>query len=116
MAASAESPSAESAPAESGLVAASAGSGGGEAGDKPSGAPGPDAGTGSAAADGGRPQRGPGTEVIVVPGITRYHRSQCILIRFLGPEDLQAMTRQAAEVASYVPCKACRPEEELPGD
>jgi hypothetical protein len=53
--------------------------------------------------------RGPHTEVTVVPGISRYHGSQCILIRFLGPEDLQTMTLQDAEAASYVPCKACRP-------
>jgi len=57
--------------------------------------------------------QGPDAEVTVVPGITRYHRSQCILIRFLGPEDLQTMTLQAAEMASYVPCKACRPEQVL---
>jgi hypothetical protein len=64
----------------------------------------------------GHAARGPDTEVTVVPGITRYHRSQCILIRFLGPEDLQTMTLQAAETASYVPCKACRPEQVLAGD
>jgi hypothetical protein len=58
----------------------------------------------------------PGPEVTVVPGISRYHRSECILIRFLGAEDLATMTLQAAEVASYVPCKACRPEQELAGD
>ena len=64
----------------------------------------------------GHAVRGPDTEVTVVPGITRYHRSQCILIRFLGPEDVQSMTRQAAEMASYVPCKACRPEQVLADD
>jgi hypothetical protein len=55
-------------------------------------------------------------QVTVVPGITRYHRGQCILIRFLGPEDLETMTLQAAEMASYVPCKACLPEQILPED
>jgi hypothetical protein len=64
----------------------------------------------------GHPARGPDTEVIVVPGITRYHRSLCILIRFLGPEDLETMTLQAAEMASYTPCKACRPEQVLADD
>lgn len=71
--------------------------------------------TDSAARD-GQAVQGPGTEVTVVPGITRYHRSQCILIRFLGPEDLQTMTLQAAEAASYMPCRACRPEQVLADD
>jgi len=49
--------------------------------------------------------------VTVVPGIGRYHLPGCILIRFLGGEDLQVMTRQAAEASGCVPCKACRPEK-----
>jgi hypothetical protein len=48
--------------------------------------------------------------VSVVPGITRYHLPACILIRFLGPEDLEVMTREAAEASGCVPCKACRPD------
>jgi hypothetical protein len=48
--------------------------------------------------------------VTVVPGIGRYHRSECILIRFLGEEDLEIMTTQAAQAAGAVPCKACRPD------
>jgi hypothetical protein len=71
--------------------------------------------TGSAAGH-GHAARDQGTEVTVVPGITRYHRGQCILIRFLGPEDLETMTLQAAEAASYTSCKACRPEQQLAGD
>jgi len=47
----------------------------------------------------------------VVPGIARYHLADCILIRFLGPDDLETMTRQAAEEANCIPCKACRPEK-----
>jgi hypothetical protein len=39
--------------------------------------------------------------------------TECILIRFLGPEDLESMTMQAAEDAGCVPCKACRPEQNL---
>jgi len=74
-----------------------------------------DTANGSATRD-GNPARGPDTEVTVVPGITRYHRSLCILIRFLGPEDLETMTLQAAEMASYTPCKACRPEQVLADD
>jgi hypothetical protein len=57
-----------------------------------------------------------GAEVSVVPGIARYHRSECILIRFLGTSDLETMTRRDAEQAGCVPCKACRPEQELPAD
>jgi hypothetical protein len=68
------------------------------------------------AAGHGHAARDQGTEVTVVPGITRYHRGQCILIRFLGPEDLETMTLQAAEAASYTSCKACRPEQQLAGD
>jgi hypothetical protein len=50
------------------------------------------------------------TEVTVVPGITRYHRADCILIRFLGEEDLETMTLARAEESDCVPCRACRPE------
>jgi hypothetical protein len=46
----------------------------------------------------------------VVPGIGRYHLADCILIRFLGPADLEVTTRDEAEAAGCVPCKACRPE------
>jgi hypothetical protein len=65
------------------------------------------------AAGGGGDAGAPAAEVTIVPGIARYHRSECILIRFLGPEDLETMTRQAAEDAGCVPCKACRPEQQL---
>jgi hypothetical protein len=50
-------------------------------------------------------------EVSVVPGIARYHKSGCILIRFLGEEDLQTMSRTAAEDSGFVPCRACRPDK-----
>jgi hypothetical protein len=65
---------------------------------------------------GGPRRRGPDTEVIIVQGIGRYHRNGCILIRFMGSEDLESMTLRAAEEAGCVPCKACRPEQELEGD
>jgi hypothetical protein len=71
--------------------------------------------TGSATGH-GPAARDQGTEVTVVPGITRYHRVGCILIRFLGPEDLETMTLRAAEAASYVACRACLPEQQLAGD
>jgi hypothetical protein len=47
--------------------------------------------------------------VSVVPGIARYHVPDCILIRFLGEEDLETMSLPAAEAAGCVPCKACKP-------
>jgi hypothetical protein len=50
-------------------------------------------------------------QVTVVPGIARYHLPDCILIRFLAESDLETMTRQAAETASCIPCKACRPDK-----
>ena len=62
---------------------------------------------------GGPPAAGGGdTSVIVVPGITRYHKDGCILIRFLGADDLERMTRAEAEAADCVPCKACQPDKE----
>jgi hypothetical protein len=48
---------------------------------------------------------------VVVPGIARYHTSDCILIRFLGEDDLETMPRQQAEDSGCVPCKACKPEK-----
>ena len=81
-----------------------------------------EAGAGAAAGSATGPRRAagqarsPDTEVIIVQGIARYHRSGCILIRFLGSEDLESMTLRAAEEAGCVPCKACRPEQELADD
>jgi hypothetical protein len=49
--------------------------------------------------------------VTVVPGIARYHRSECILIRFLGADDLETMTRSAAEDANFAACRACQPDK-----
>jgi len=81
---------------------------------------GPDDGSaagGAAASEPGEPAAaepaaGPGrVEVTVVPGVARYHRSGCILIRFLGADDLEIMTRQEAEEASFVPCRACQPDQ-----
>ncbi len=50
-------------------------------------------------------------EVTIVPGVPRYHRRGCILIRFLSDGDLETMTRGAAEAAGSVPCKACQPDK-----
>jgi len=51
----------------------------------------------------------------VVPGIARYHREDCILIRFLSEEDLEIMTRDAATAGGCVPCRACQPDKAAAG-
>jgi nicotinate-nucleotide--dimethylbenzimidazole phosphoribosyltransferase len=51
--------------------------------------------------------------VVIVPGVARYHRSGCILIRFLGGDDLERSSRQEAEANGCVPCRACEPEKPL---
>ncbi len=45
-----------------------------------------------------------------MPGIARYHMADCILIRFLGDDDLEVMSRRDAEAADCAPCRACRPD------
>jgi hypothetical protein len=50
-------------------------------------------------------------EVTVVPGVARYHRRGCILIRFLGADDLEIMTRREAEEAKFMACRACQPDQ-----
>jgi len=47
----------------------------------------------------------------VVPGVPRYHKSQCILIRFMGDSDLDKMTVAAAREAGCTPCRACLPDQ-----
>jgi hypothetical protein len=61
--------------------------------------------------DGDGPPAPGRVDVTVVPGVARYHRSECILIRFLGAGDLEIMTRQEAEEAKFVPCRACQPDQ-----
>ena len=51
------------------------------------------------------------TEVTVVPGVPRYHRASCILIRFMGDSDLDKMTVAAAREAGCTPCRACLPDQ-----
>jgi hypothetical protein len=53
-------------------------------------------------------------EVAIVPGVARYHRIGCILIRFLGDGDLESVTRREAEAKGCVPCRACEPEKAVP--
>jgi hypothetical protein len=62
--------------------------------------------------DGGTAKPAPGrVEVTVVPGVARYHRSECILIRFLGADDLDIMTKQEAVDAKFIACRACQPDQ-----
>ena len=55
-------------------------------------------------------------EVTIVPGVSRYHRRGCILIRFLSDGDLETVTRAAAEAAGSIPCKACQPDKRASGN
>jgi hypothetical protein len=56
------------------------------------------------------PAVSPDDVVSVVPGIARYHKADCILIRFLSEEDLELTSRREAEAAGSAPCRACRPD------
>ena len=49
-------------------------------------------------------------DVTVVPGVPRFHRSECILIRFMGDNDLQRMPAEQARQAGCTPCRACQPD------
>ena len=53
----------------------------------------------------------PDMEVTVVPGVPRYHNARCILIRFMGEDDLDKMTRAAAREVGCTPCRACLPDQ-----
>lgn len=50
-------------------------------------------------------------QVTVVPGVARYHRGECILIRFLGEDDLEIMPKQQAVAAGLTACRACQPDQ-----
>jgi hypothetical protein len=56
-----------------------------------------------------------GGTVTVVPGIARYHKADCILIRFLGEDDLETMSQAKAEESGCVACRACRPDKDPAG-
>jgi hypothetical protein len=55
-------------------------------------------------------------QVSVVPGIARYHKADCILIRFLSEDDLEVTSRRDAEAAGCAPCRACRPDRPSASD
>jgi hypothetical protein len=48
--------------------------------------------------------------VTVVPGVPRYHEASCILIRFMGDDDMQKMSLRDAADAGCTPCRACQPD------
>jgi hypothetical protein len=50
-------------------------------------------------------------QVTVVPGVARYHRAECILIRFLGADDLETMPKRQAVTDGLTACRACQPDE-----
>jgi hypothetical protein len=92
------------------------GSGAGEPGSGP--APTRDGDERGATEQGGAGRNGParaadGNAVVIVPGIARYHRAGCILIRFLGSGDLETATAQEAEAKGCAPCRACEPDKPL---
>jgi hypothetical protein len=49
--------------------------------------------------------------VRIVPGITRYHKEDCLLIRFLAADDLEVMSLKSASDEGYFACKACKPDQ-----
>jgi hypothetical protein len=88
---------------------------GASAGTSPVGSP----AAASARTDGGaatEPAIGLDDQVSVVPGIARYHKADCILIRFLSDDDLEVMSRRSAEAADCAPCRACRPDRPSASD
>jgi hypothetical protein len=47
--------------------------------------------------------------VAVVPGVPRYHRTDCVLIRFMPEGDVKKLSVEAAKNAGCTPCAACQP-------
>jgi hypothetical protein len=53
----------------------------------------------------------PGADLVtVVPGVPRYHRTDCVLIRFMPEADVQKLSIAAAKDTGCTPCAACQPE------
>jgi hypothetical protein len=49
--------------------------------------------------------------VAVVRGVPRYHKPDCVLIRFMPEGDLQKLTVPQAKEDGCTPCTACQPAE-----
>jgi hypothetical protein len=47
--------------------------------------------------------------VTVVPGVPRYHRPDCVLIRFMPEGDVQRLPVAEAKDVGCTPCAACQP-------
>ena len=47
--------------------------------------------------------------VAVVPGVPRYHRTDCVLIRFMPEGDVRKLSVEAAKDTGCTPCAACQP-------
>jgi hypothetical protein len=47
-----------------------------------------------------------------VRGVSRYHRSDCVLIRSVDEEDVDTMTQADAEATGCTPCRACHAVDE----
>jgi hypothetical protein len=83
-----------------------------------------DSGAGGEASDGAGAAAGstkaasasPDSTVTVVPGVPRYHRPDCILIRFMGEDDLETMSAESAADSGCTACRACQPDEESSAD
>jgi ribonuclease E len=63
--------------------------------------------------DAGQPAQRQGADaknVTVLPGVPRYHDAHCILIRFMGEDDIQRMPLSEATAAGCTPCRACQPD------
>ena len=65
----------------------------------------------AAATDAGSSEGSP-KQVTVVQGVPRYHKEDCILIRFMADDDVQKMTIRQATEAGCTPCRACHPDTE----
>ncbi len=49
--------------------------------------------------------------VSVVPGVPRYHESECVLIKFMPEDDIQHLSIPDARAAGCTPCAACQPAD-----
>jgi hypothetical protein len=49
--------------------------------------------------------------VAVIRGVPRYHKPDCVLIRFMPEGDSQKLSVAEAKKAGCTPCTACEPQE-----
>jgi hypothetical protein len=54
---------------------------------------------------------GPGDDLMaVLRGVPRYHKLDCVLIRFMPEGDIQRLSAAQAKAEGCTPCAACQPE------